>query len=294
MFKKAAAFVLATALALTMVACGQTADDANQTSVSNQTAVSEEQTSAEAQPAAPQSDPAEQMQTEPAAPESDTTEPAATEEMPAEQMTDETDPAGQTSTEQTTPETDPTEQPADEQETQGDQTDTQQSQTETTDPAGGKTLVAYFSWSGNTQEMASYIAEQTGGDLLELQPETPYPTDYNECGDVALAERDSDARPAIANLPETIEEYDSVLVGYPIWWHTAPMIIGTFLESYDLTGVDVYPFTQSASMDTEQFDNSIAFVRENANGATVHDGLFARPSDTGTIDSYLSGNGLAQ
>lgn len=293
MFKKAAAFVLATALALTMAACGQTTDDANQTSVSNQTAVSEEQTSAEAQPAAPQSDPAEQTQTEPAAPESDTTEPAA-EEAPAEQMTDETDPAGQTSTEQTTPETAPTEQSADEQETQGDQTDTRQSQTETTDPAGGKTLVAYFSWSGNTQEMASYIAEQTGGDLLELQPETPYPTDYNECGDVALAERDSDARPAIANLPESIEEYDSVLVGYPIWWHTAPMIIGTFLESYDLTGVDVYPFTQSASMDTEQFDNSIAFVRENANGATVHDGLFARPSDTGTIDSYLSGNGLAQ
>ena len=293
MFKKAAAFVLATALALTMAACGQTAEDTNQTSASNQTAVSEEQTSAEAQPAAPQSDPAEQMQTEPAAPESDTTEPAA-EEAPAEQTTTETDPAEQTSTEQTTPETAPTEQPADEQETQGDQTDTRQSQTETTDPAGGKTLVAYFSWSGNTQEMASYIAEQTGGDLLELQPETPYPTDYNECGDVALAERASDARPAIANLPESIEEYDTVLVGYPIWWHTAPMIIGTFLESYDLTGVDVYPFTQSASMDTEQFDNSIAFVRENANGATVHDGLFARPSDTGTIDSYLSGNGLAQ
>ena len=293
MFKKAAAFVLATALALTMAACGQTAEDTNQTSASNQTAVSEEQTSAEAEPAAPQSDPAEQTQTEPAAPESDTTEPAA-EEAPAKQMTDETDPAGQTSTEQTTPETAPTEQPADEQETQGDQTDTRQSQTETTDPAGGKTLVAYFSWSGNTQEMASYIAEQTGGDLLELQPETPYPTDYNECGDVALAERDSDARPAIANLPESIEEYDTVLVGYPIWWHTAPMIIGTFLESYDLTGVDVYPFTRSASMDTEQFDNSIAFVRENANGATVHDGLFARPSDTGTIDSYLSSNGLAQ
>ena len=293
MFKKAAAFVLATALALTMAACGQTAEDTNQTSASNQTAASEEQTSAEAEPAAPQSDPAEQTQTEPAAPESDTTEPAA-EEAPAEQTTTETDPAGQTSTEQTTPETDPTEQPADEQETQGNQTDTQQSQTETTDPAGGKTLVAYFSWSGNTQEMASYIAEQTGGDLLELQPETPYPTDYNECGDVALAERDSDARPAIANLPESIEEYDTVLVGYPIWWHTAPMIIGTFLESYDLTGVDVYPFTQSASMDTEQFDNSIAFVRENANGATVHDGLFARPSDTDTIDSYLSSNGLAQ
>lgn len=70
------------------------------------------------------------------------------------------------------------------------------------------------------------------------------------------------------------------------------MIIGTFLESYDLNGIDVYPFTQSASMDTEQFDNSIDFVQENANGATVHDGLFARTSDTETIDAYLLENGL--
>ncbi|WP_428258910.1 flavodoxin [Gallibacter sp. Marseille-QA0791] len=156
------------------------------------------------------------------------------------------------------------------------------------------TLVAYFSWSGNTEEMASYIAEQTGGDLYEIQPETPYPTDYNECGDVALEERDSDARPAIANLPDSIDQYDRILIGYPIWWHTAPMIIGTFLESYDLTDKDVYPFTQSASMDTEQFDNSIRFVRDNAAGANVHDGLFAEHTDTGAIDDYLSENGLLQ
>ena len=58
-------------------------------------------------------------------------------------------------------------------------------------------LVAYFSWSGNTQEMASYIAQQTGGDLLELQPEIPYPTDYNQCGEVALNERDTRGRPLV-------------------------------------------------------------------------------------------------
>lgn len=170
-----------------------------------------------------------------------------------------------------------------------------ESGTENTDSASdSKVLVAYFSWSGNTQEMASYIAQQTGGDLLEIQPETPYPTDYNECGEVALAERDNNERPAIANLPESIDEYDTILIGYPIWWHTAPMIIGTFLESYDLTDKEVYPFTQSASMDSEQFDNSIAFVRENADGATVYDGLFARPSDTDTIDGYLADNNLVQ
>ena len=160
------------------------------------------------------------------------------------------------------------------------------------DGSDSNVLVAYFSWSGNTADMAAYIAEQTGGDLLEIQPETPYPEDYNECGEVAQAERDNNERPAIANLPDSIDGYDTILIGYPIWWHTAPMIIGTFLESYDLTGVEVYPFTQSASMDTEQFANSVVFVEENAVGATVHDGLFARPTDTETIDAYLSDNGL--
>ena len=158
------------------------------------------------------------------------------------------------------------------------------------DTSESKILVAYFSWSGNTEDMAAYIAEQTGGDLLEIQPSTPYPTDYNECGELALTERDNNERPEISNLPESIEEYDIIMIGYPIWWHTAPMIIGSFLESYDLSGKEIYPFTQSASMDTEQFDNSITFVKESA--AVIHDGLFARPSNTDTIDAYLQTNAL--
>lgn len=180
--------------------------------------------------------------------------------------------------------------------------ETQLSETETptyaegeqTESEDGKILVVYFSWSGNTEEMASYIAKQTDGDLLEIEPKVAYPADYNETGDIAKVERDENARPEIANLPASIDEYDTILVGYPIWWHTAPMIIGTFLESYDLSGKEVYPFTQSASMDTEQFNQSIEFVREVSVGATVHDGMFARPSDTGAIDAYLSENGLVK
>lgn len=176
----------------------------------------------------------------------------------------------------------------------------QTAQTEAAQPSaepaiGGKTLIVYFSWStsGNTEKMATYIQEQTGGDLLELEPLNPYPTDYNECGEVAKVERDENARPEIANLPDSIAEYDTIFVGYPIWWHTAPMIIGTFLENYDLTGVEIYPFTQSASMDTEQFENSMEFVRENAAGANVHDGLFIRANDTDGILAYLTKNGFA-
>lgn len=160
----------------------------------------------------------------------------------------------------------------------------------------GKTLIVYFSWStsGNTEKMATYIQEQTGGDLLELEPLNPYPTDYEECGEVALVERDENARPEIANLPDSIEEYDTIFIGYPIWWHTAPMIIGTFLENYDLSGVAVYPFAQSASMDTEQFENSMEFVRESAAGANVHDGLFTEASDRSGILAYLTENGFVE
>lgn len=161
-------------------------------------------------------------------------------------------------------------------------------------PAEGKTLVVYFTWSSNTAGMAETIADLTGADTFEIVPVVPYPEEYTPCTEVALEERDSNARPAIQNLPASVSEYDNILIGYPIWWHTAPMIIGTFLENYDLSGIDVYPFTQSASMDEEQFEQSMDFVRGCAGNAAVHDGLFARPSDTSAITSYLEQNGLTK
>ncbi len=157
-----------------------------------------------------------------------------------------------------------------------------------------KTLVVYFTWSSNTAGMAETIADLTGADTFEIVPVNPYPEEYTPCTEVALEERDNNARPEIQNLPASVSEYDNILIGYPIWWHTAPMIIGTFLENYDLTGIDVYPFTQSASMNTEQFEQSMDFVRGCAANATVHDGLFARPSDTSSIRSYLEQNGLTK
>lgn len=162
----------------------------------------------------------------------------------------------------------------------------------TPEPDEEKILVAYFSWSGNTESMASFIQEQTNADLFVIQPVNPYPEDYNDATDVALIERDENRRPEIRNLPATVNEYDAIFIGYPIWWHTAPMIIGTFLESYDLSGIDVYPFTQSASMDREQFNNSMEFIRSSAGNAAVHDGLFASSSNTEAIMAYLNENGF--
>ena len=90
--------------------------------------------------------------------------------------------------------------------------------------------------------MAQEIASQTGADLFRIEPTVPYRTDYTECTEVALAERDNDARPAIADNVENWEQYDVIFIGCPVWWHTAPMIINTFSESYDFKGENSYSF----------------------------------------------------
>lgn len=112
---------------------------------------------------------------------------------------------------------------------------------------GKKVLVAYFSWGGTTRRMAEEIQRITGGDLFEIRPVTPYPTEYTPCTEVALEERDNDTRPAIRATVENWEDYDVVFIGCPVWWHTAPMIISTFAESYDFEGKVVVPFCTYAS-----------------------------------------------
>ena len=96
------------------------------------------------------------------------------------------------------------------------------------------TLTVYFSWSSsqNTERMAEYIAEQTGGYLVEIVPEEPYEGSYNDVAyGRAQEEAEQNARPAVSQQTYDLidlEKYDSVLVGYPIWWHTAPMVVGYF------------------------------------------------------------------
>ena len=112
---------------------------------------------------------------------------------------------------------------------------------------GKKVLVAYFSWGGTTKRMAEEIQRITEGDIFEIEPTNPYPTDYTECTQVALRERDNNERPAIKNKIENFDDYDVVFIGCPVWWHTAPMIISTLAESYDFKGKTVVPFCTYAS-----------------------------------------------
>ena len=95
-----------------------------------------------------------------------------------------------------------------------------------------KVLVAYFSHSGNTREVARQIGEATGGDLFEIRAEKEYPRDYKECTLEAQKELRAGARPKLAEIPD-LSAYDTVFLGYPNWWGTMPMPVHTFLESAD-------------------------------------------------------------
>ena len=112
-----------------------------------------------------------------------------------------------------------------------------------------KTLVAYFSASGQTAKLAKTLAGVTGGDLFEIAPETAYTAadlDWMDKKSRSTIEmKDPKSRPAIAGKVAYMAQYDTVFVGFPIWWYQAPRIIETFLESYDFTGKTVIPFATS-------------------------------------------------
>lgn len=161
------------------------------------------------------------------------------------------------------------------------------------EPETPAALVAYFSWSGNTQQMAQVIAEQTGGDLFEIAPATPYTEDYDELLDIAQQEQAEEARPALADEVENWDSYDTVFVGYPNWWGDAPMAVYTFLESYDWTGKTLVPFNTSAS---SGFGRSLEGIAQSAAGATVLEGLALTegelPDAQDRVTEWLDGLGL--
>ena len=114
-----------------------------------------------------------------------------------------------------------------------------------------KVLVAYFSVNDTTRAIALTLADALAADTFEIIPEIPY-TDkdlnYNDSSTRATVEqRDDSARPAISVLPESLGQYDTILLGYPFWWGKAPRIMETFLESTDVSGKTIIPFCTSAS-----------------------------------------------
>ena len=159
----------------------------------------------------------------------------------------------------------------------------------------GGVLAAYFSWSGNTEQMAQMIAEETGADLFEIAPAAPYTDDYDELLDIAQQEQAEDARPKLAAQVENWDSYDTVFVGYPNWWSDAPMTVYTFLESYDWTGKTLIPFNTSAS---GGFGRSLSRIEESAAGAEILEGLDRTESEwpdaQNRITEWLTGLGFSR
>ena len=114
-----------------------------------------------------------------------------------------------------------------------------------------KKLVAYFSASGVTGSVAKALAEAAGADLYEIRPEQPYTSaDINWMDKNSRSTRemnDPSCRPAIAEPVQDMAQYDTIFVGFPIWWYVAPTIVNTFLEQYDLNGKTIIPLATSGS-----------------------------------------------
>ena len=133
-----------------------------------------------------------------------------------------------------------------------------------------KTLVAYFSASGVTKQMAEKLADATDADLFEIVPEVPYTEEdldwQNDKSRSSIEMKDRSCRPAIASKVEDMYRYERVYVGFPIWWYREPSIIDTFMESYDFTGKEVIPF---ASSGMSGIGDSGANMQKLAEGAKV-------------------------
>ena len=132
-----------------------------------------------------------------------------------------------------------------------------------------KILVVYFSWSGNLDKMAHWVADETGGDIIRVLAKEEYPADYNDTADRAKTEKDDGLRPEItvSLTAEQIEKYDVVFFGFPVWWYDLPMPMWTFLESVDLSGKTVIPFFSHEG--SSNGASSLSTITTLAKGATV-------------------------
>ena len=169
-------------------------------------------------------------------------------------------------------------------------------------------LVTYFSHAGenynvgvveegNTAKLAKVIAEQTGADLFEIVPVVDYPQSYDECLEVATEEQRTGARPEYVGDVESWDQYDTVFIGYPIWWGEIPNIVYTFMENHDFAGKTVIPFNTHEGSGQSHSQRDI----ENAlPDATVLQGLAVRgataqndaDATAKAVSDWLSGLGM--
>lgn len=145
-----------------------------------------------------------------------------------------------------------------------------------------KKLVAYFSASGTTAAVAKSLSKAANADLIEIKPAVPYTrADLNwqdQNSRSSLEMRDKSSRPALADTAADLSDYDTVFVGFPIWWYVAPTIINSFLEAYDFSGKKIVLFATSGG---SGFGKAVASLQPSAPRATIVEGaiLNGRPNE---------------
>ena len=157
----------------------------------------------------------------------------------------------------------------------------------------GRALVVYYSRSGNTRAVAETIHAAVGGDIVELQPVTPYPEAYRATTDQAKRELASGYKPPLKNRIEQIEAYDVVFVGSPNWWGTVAGPVRTFLSEYDLSGKRIAPFI---THEGSALGRSVADIKAVCPKTAVLDGLAVRggraASAQGEVSAWLKKLGM--
>lgn len=142
------------------------------------------------------------------------------------------------------------------------------------EPSGGRRiLIAYFSRTGTTREVAQQIQHHIGGDLLELKTVTPYPAAYRATTNQAKQEQQENARPALTAQVANMAAYDTLLLGFPNWWGTLPMAFFTFLDQYDLAGKSIIPF---CTHEGSGFGSSLNDLGRYCGQAKLQEGLALR------------------
>lgn len=158
-----------------------------------------------------------------------------------------------------------------------------------------KVLVVYFSYGGNTQKLAKLISDRVGGDFVRIETVKEYP-EYSKLFDYAKAERDNNERPELKDMNINIDDYDTIFIGYPIWWYTLPMPIFTFLDNYDLSGKTIIPFnTHRGSGDGGTYDT----IQDEEPNAKVLEGLPVPGDDmdkdqSSAVDNWLKELGFSK
>ena len=158
-----------------------------------------------------------------------------------------------------------------------------------------KKLVAYFSASGNTARLAKKLAEAAGADLYEIKPAVPYTSEdlnwQNKQSRSSVEMSDKSSRPALADTNAKITDYDTIFVGFPVWWYTAPTSINTFLESYDFSGKTIVLFATSGGSSivgtAKALKSSVSDDTKLIEGKVVNGGTSAA-----SLKDWISGLGI--